>query len=122
MPSAIPSVLNHLKSGRLRALAVSTATRWPDMPDVPTVAEAGLPGYEATLWLCVLAPARTPADIVKRLSSEIAKALEDAEMLKNLRVAGIAATYMPPETFGPFMRAEYDNWGQVVKQTGATVN
>jgi tripartite-type tricarboxylate transporter receptor subunit TctC len=54
----------HVKSGRLRALAVSTAERWPDLPDIPTVAQAGVAGYEATLWLCVLAPAKTPAPIV----------------------------------------------------------
>jgi len=120
--AGIPNVMPHVKSGRLRALAVSTAQRWPDLPDVPTVAQAGVAGYEATLWLCVLAPAKTPAPIVKQLSAEIAKALNDPEMLKNLRSAGIAATYMDPQTFGPFMRAEYEKWGKVVKQTGATVN
>jgi len=120
--AGIPNVLTHVRSGRLKALAVSTAQRWPDLPDTPTVAEAGVPGYEATLWLCVLAPARTPADIVKRLSEEIAKALQDPEMVKNLRAAGIAPTYMGPEAFGPFMRAEHEKWGKVVKQTGATIN
>ena len=120
--AGIPNVLPHVKSGRLRALAVSTAQRWPDMPDVPTVAEAGVPGYEATLWLCVLAPARTPPEIVKRLADEIAKALNDPEMLKNLRSAGIGPTFMGPEQFGPFIRAEYEKWGKVVRDTGATVN
>jgi len=120
--AGIPNVLTHVRNGRLKALAVSTAQRWPDLPDAPTVAEAGVPGYEATLWLCVLAPAKTPADIVKRLSEEIAKALQDPEMVKNLRSAGIAPTYMGPEAFGPFMRAEHEKWGKVVKQTGATIN
>lgn len=120
--AGIPNVLTHVRNGRLKALAVSTAQRWPDLPDTPTVAEAGVPGYEATLWLCVLAPAKTPADIVKRLSAEIAKALQDPEMVKNLRAAGIAPTYMGPEQFGPFMRAEHEKWGKVVKQTGATIN
>jgi tripartite-type tricarboxylate transporter receptor subunit TctC len=120
--AGIPNVMPHVKSGRLRALAVSTAERWPDLPDIPTVAQAGVAGYEATLWLCVLAPAKTPAPIVKQLSAEIAKALNDPEMLKNLRFAGIAATYMDPQSFGPFMRAEYEKWGKVVKATGATVN
>jgi tripartite-type tricarboxylate transporter receptor subunit TctC len=120
--AGIPNVLTHVRNGRLKALAVSTAQRWPDLPDTPTVAEAGVPGYEATLWLCVLAPAKTPADIVKRLSAEIAKALQDPEMVKNLRSAGIAPTYMGPEQFGPFMRAEHEKWGEVVKQTGATIN
>ena len=120
--AGIPNVLNHVKNGKLKALAVSTATRWPDLPDTPTVAEAGIAGYEATLWLCVLAPARTPAEIVNRLSGEIEKALKDPEMVANLRKAGIGPTYMGPAQFGPFMRTEYEKWGQVVRQTGATIN
>ena len=120
--AGIPNVLNHVKNGKLKALAVSTASRWPDLPDTPTVAEAGVAGYEATLWLCVLAPARTPAEIVSRLSSEIEKALQDPAMIANLRKAGIGPTYMGPAQFGPFMRAEYEKWGTVVKQTGATIN
>jgi tripartite-type tricarboxylate transporter receptor subunit TctC len=120
--AGIPNVLNHVRSGRLRALAVSTPQRWPDLPDTPTVAEAGVAGYEATLWLCVLAPAKTPAEIVNRLSDEIAKALTDPEMIKNLRSAGIGPTYMGPAHFGPFMRAEHEKWGKVVRQTGATIN
>jgi tripartite-type tricarboxylate transporter receptor subunit TctC len=120
--AGIPNVLTHVRNGRLKALAVSTAQRWPDLPDAPTVAEAGVPGYEATLWLCVLAPARTPPEIVKRLSAEIETALKDPEMVANLRKAGIAPTYMGPEAFGPFMRAEHEKWGKVVKQTGATIN
>jgi len=120
--AGIPNVLTHVRNGRLRALAVSTAQRWPDLPDTPTVAEAGVPGYEATLWLCVLAPAKTPPEIVKRLSAEIEKALKDPEMIANLRKAGIAPTYMGPEAFGPFMRAEHGKWGKVVKQTGAVIN
>lgn len=120
--AGIPNVLTHVRNGRLKALAVSTAQRWPDLPDTPTVAEAGVAGYEATLWLCVLAPAKTPAEIVNRLSSEIAKALTDPEMIKNLRSAGIGPTYMGPAQFGPFMRAEHEKWGKVVKQTGAVIN
>ena len=120
--AGIPNVLNHVKNGKLKALAVSTATRWPDLPDTPTVAEAGIAGYEATLWLCVLAPARTPAEIVNRLSGEIEKALKDPEMIANLRKAGIGPTYMAAAQFGPFMRTEYEKWGQVVRQTGATIN
>jgi len=120
--AGIPNVLPHVKAGRLRALAVTTGQRWPDLPEVPTVAESGLAGFEATLWLCVLAPAKTPPEIVKRLADEIAKALQDAEMVKNLRSAGIAPHYMAPQEFAPFLRAEYDKWGKVVKETGATVN
>jgi tripartite-type tricarboxylate transporter receptor subunit TctC len=120
--AGIPNVLTHVKNGKLKALAVSTPARWPDLPDVPTVAEAGVPGYEATLWLCVLAPAKTPSAIVQRLSREIEKALNDPEIVANLRRAGIAPTYMGPDRFGPFMRAEYEKWGKIVRQSGATIN
>ena len=120
--AGIPNVLNHVRNGKLKALAVTTATRWPDLPDVPTVAEAGVKGYEATLWLCVLAPARTPRAIVNRLARELETALKDPEMVENLRRAGIAPAYMGPDKFGPFMRAEYDKWGKIVKQSGATIN
>jgi tripartite-type tricarboxylate transporter receptor subunit TctC len=120
--AGIPNVLAHVRNGRLHALAVSGKERWPDLPDTPTVAEAGVPGFEATLWLCVLAPAKTPPEIVNRLAGEIAKAQQDPEMIKQLRAAGIAPTYLGPAAFGPFLRAEYDKWGKVVRETGATVN
>ena len=120
--AGIPNVLNHVRNGRLRALGVTTAKRWSDMPDVPTIAEAGVPGYEASLWLSMFAPARTPAAIVARLSDEIGKALQDPDMLQKLHNAGIAPAYLGPREFGPFLRAEYDKWGKVVKDTGATVN
>lgn len=120
--AGIPNVLNHVRSGRLRALGVTTRTRWPDLPDVPTIAEAGVPGYEATLWLCMLAPAGTPDAIVQRLSAETGKALQDPEMVKQLRNAGIAPHYLGPREFGEFMRAEHEKWGRVVRDTGATIN
>lgn len=120
--SGIPNALSHLKSGRLRALAVSTAKRWPDLPEVPTVAEAGLPGYEATLWLNIAAPAGTPSAIVQRLTQETQKALLDAELQQSFRNAGVEASYLAPEALAAFMRAEYEKWGKVVRDTGATVN
>jgi tripartite-type tricarboxylate transporter receptor subunit TctC len=120
--AGVPNVLAHVRSGRLRALAVSTPKRWPELLDVPTVAEAGVPGYEATLWLNISGPAGMPADIVQRLSSEIGKALQDPELQTNFRSAGVEPTVMAPQELGNFMRAEYEKWGRVVKETGATVN
>jgi tripartite-type tricarboxylate transporter receptor subunit TctC len=120
--AGVPNVLNQVRGGKLRALGVTGAKRWPDMPEVPTIAEAGVAGYEASLWLCLLAPAGTPEAIVNRLAEAIGKALHDADTVQKLRVAGIAPTYMGPKEFGPFLRAEYDKWGKVVKETGATVN
>jgi tripartite-type tricarboxylate transporter receptor subunit TctC len=120
--AGIPNVLPHVKAGRLRALAVSTPQRSPDLPDVPTAAEAGVPGYQATLWLNLAAPAGTPGDIVQRIYAETAKALQDVELQQNFRSAGVEASPMSPQELAGFMRAEYEKWGKVVRDTGATVN
>jgi tripartite-type tricarboxylate transporter receptor subunit TctC len=120
--AGIPNVMNQVKAGRLRALAVSTAKRWPELPEVPTVAEAGVPGYEATLWLNLLGPVGLPADIVQRLHTETAKALQDTEAQQSFRAAGVEASPMGPQEMAAFMRAEYEKWGKVVRDTGATVN
>ena len=120
--AGVPNVLGHVRSGRLRALGVTTAKRWSELPDVPTLAEAGVPGYEATLWLNISGPAGMPADIVQRLNSEIAKALKDPEVQNNFRTGGVDAAWMGPQELTAFMRAEYEKWGKVVRDTGATVN
>lgn len=120
--AGIPNALTHLKSGRLRALAVSTSRRWPDLPEVPTVAEAGIPGFEATLWLNLAAPAGTPPDIVQRLYNETARALQEPELQTSFRASGVEAQVLAPQELAAFMRAEYDKWGKVVRATGATVN
>ncbi len=120
--AGIPNVLSHLRAGRLRALAVSTPTRWSELPDIPTVAEAGVPGYEATLWLNLSGPAGMPADVVQRLAAETAKALQDPEVQKNFRSAGVDPVSSAGQELERFIRAEYDKWGKVVKDTGATVN
>jgi tripartite-type tricarboxylate transporter receptor subunit TctC len=120
--AGIPNVISSVKAGKLRALAVTTAKRWSELPDVPTVAEAGIPGYEATLWLGLAAPTGTPAEIVNRLHAETAKALQDPELLQSFRTAGVNATAMNPQEFGSFIRTEHEKWGKVVRDTGATIN
>jgi tripartite-type tricarboxylate transporter receptor subunit TctC len=120
--AGIPNVLSHVRAGRLRALAVSTPTRWSELPDIPTVAQAGVPGYEATLWLNISGPAGMPADIVQRLHTEIGKALKDSEVQKNFRSGGVDATLMGPQELERFMVSEHEKWGKVVRETGATVN
>ena len=120
--AGVPNIINHVRGGKLRALGVTTRQRWPDLPEVPAIAEAGVAGFEATLWLCMLAPAGTPEPVVTRVSEELGKALQDAEVLKQLRNAGIAASYLGPKEFGAFMRTEHEKWGQVVRETGATIN
>jgi len=120
--AGIPNVLGNVRAGRLRMLGVTTSTRWSELPDVPTIAEAGVPGYEATLWLNVSGPPSMPADVVQRLAAEIERALQDAALQAAFRTAGIEAHFLPPQELNAFMAAEYEKWGRVVKQTGATVN
>jgi tripartite-type tricarboxylate transporter receptor subunit TctC len=120
--AGVPNVLNQVRNGRLRALGVTGDKRWPDLPDVPTIAEAGVAGYEASLWLGMLAPADTPPAVIDRLAAAIDKSLHDKTLVEQLHHAGIAPQFMGPQEFGPFLRAEYDKWGRVVKETGATVN
>ena len=120
--AGVPNVISAVKSGKLRALAVSTPKRWSELPDVPTVAEAGIAGYEATLWLGLAAPAGTPAEIVGRIHAETARVLQDAELQQSFRSAGITAAIMGPQEFAAFIRAEHAKWGKVVRDTGATIN
>jgi len=120
--AGVPNVLSHVKSGRLKALGVTTAQRWSELPDVPTLAEAGVPGYEATVWLSISGPAGMPADIVQRLNAEVAKALRDPELQSNFRAAGVEPISMSPQELLTYTRAEYKKWGRVVRETGATVN
>ena len=120
--AGIPNVIGHVRSGRLKLLGVTTASRWSELPDTPTLAEAGVPGYEATLWLNVSGPVGMPAELVQRLHTEIARALQDPALQSNFRTGGVEAKFMGPQELAPFMRAEYEKWGKVVKDTGATVN
>jgi len=117
-PIAIP----HMKSGRLKALGVSTAKRSPEMPDVPTVAQAGVPGYEAIVWIGMLAPAATPREIVAKLNGEIGKLVRTDEVKKLLTPTGMEPDPDTPEQFGAYVKADYDKWGKVVRDSGATVN
>jgi tripartite-type tricarboxylate transporter receptor subunit TctC len=120
--AGVPNVLSHVRSGRLKALGVTTEKRWSELPNVPTLAEAGVPGYEANLWLSISGPANMPPEIVQRLNTEIAKALRDPELQANFRSGGVDATAMTPQDLLALTRAEYEKWGRVVRETGATVN
>jgi tripartite-type tricarboxylate transporter receptor subunit TctC len=120
--AGVPNVLGHVRGGRLRALAVTSPKRWVEMPDVPTMAEAGLKDYEATLWLSISGPAGMPKDVVQRLYSEIAKALKDADLQTKFRESGVEADATGGEELLRYMRAEDAKWGRVVRETGAQVN
>jgi len=116
-PIAIP----HMKSGRLKALGVSTARRSPEMSDVPTIAEAGVPGYEAIVWIGLLAPAGTPREIVAKLNAEIGKLVRTDDVRKLLAPTGMEPDPDTPEQFGACLKGDYDKWGKVVRESGATV-
>jgi tripartite-type tricarboxylate transporter receptor subunit TctC len=118
MPNALPN----LASGKLRALAVTTKKRSPDLPDVPTMDEAGVKGYDATIWLGMLAPKGTPPAIVDKLNASMRKVLADPEAQKLMHKAGVEVAPGTPEQLQSLMKSEYARWGEVVARTGAVVN
>ena len=118
----LPPSLPQIKAGKLRALAVTTATRAPALPDVPTIAEAGLPGYESSSWFGLLAPTGTPRDIVVKLNAEIASWLATPEAREKLTAIGAIAMGGTPEDFARHIAAETTKWAGVVKASGAKVD
>jgi tripartite-type tricarboxylate transporter receptor subunit TctC len=113
-------ILPQIKSGRLKVLGVGSAKRVAAIPDVPTIAESGVPGYEATNWWGILAPAGTPAAIVERLNREFGVILASAETSKRFESEGAETQMMSPEEFGRFIAAETTKWAKVVKDAGIT--
>ncbi len=111
-------VIAHIRSGRLRALAVGSDKRVPLLPDVPTVAEAGLPGYEATVWWGLVAPAGTPREIVVKLNAETNRALADPAIVTRLAELGVEITPGSPEQFAAFIQAQTDLWSGVIRAAG----
>ena len=111
----IPALLPHIQAGRLRALAVTPATRSVSLPDLPTVAEAGLPGYDASVWFGVFVPAGTPRPVVQRLHAEIARALAAPDLKGRMAAMGAEVSGMGPDEFREFWRKEIPKWAGVVK-------
>lgn len=118
----LPPSIGYIKAGKLRAIAVTGATRSPLMPDVPTVSEAGLPGYEVTSWYGVFAPAALPRNLVTKLNGDIAAILDTADMKQRLEKLGAEPAPQAPEAFARFVQAEISKWAKVVKDSGATVD
>ncbi len=113
------SVQGHIKSGKLRALAVTTAKRSASFPDLPTVAEAGVPGFDAITWHGVVVPARTPQAAIARLNSEFNKLLQTADMRERLLTLGSEVIGGEPKQLTEYMRAEIPRWAKVIKESGA---
>jgi tripartite-type tricarboxylate transporter receptor subunit TctC len=118
MPNAYPQV----KGGKLRGLAVTTAQRFPTAPDIPTMAESGVAGYEVSAWDGILAPAGTPAPVVDKLNAAIRKALDDPQVRNALIARGAQPVPGTPEAFARHIRAETEKWATVVRQSGAKVD
>jgi tripartite-type tricarboxylate transporter receptor subunit TctC len=114
----IPAVLPHLKSGKLRVLAVTALRRSPELPDVPTVDESGVPGYEVSPWYGLLAPAGTPPGIVARLAAETTRIVRAVEVRGKLAAQGAEAAGSSPEEYAAVIREDTAIWARVVKEAG----
>jgi tripartite-type tricarboxylate transporter receptor subunit TctC len=114
----VPNVIQHVKSGRLRALAVSSAQRSPYLPDVPTVAEAGVPGFEVSVWFGILAPMGTPKPVIAKVNAEVNKALKAADVRRQFEQQGVEARGGTAAQFGEMIRAQMAKWSAVVREAG----
>ncbi len=110
-----PSVLPQLQAGRLKVLGVSGTKRYPPLPNVPTVNESGLPGFDALNWYPLMAPAGTPRDLVMKLNTEAIKALNSPDVRDKLMAQGLIPAPMSPEQLGQFIREDYERWARVIK-------
>ena len=122
MFDAITTMAPNVRAGKLRALGTTGKTRSSVLPDVPTVAEAGVPGYEAVIWLGLMAPAATPKHIVERLNAEINKILNNPELTEAWGKQGAVTLHMSNEEFGRYLRDDIEKWAKVVKISGAKVD
>jgi len=121
MISGPPAVMQFVRTNRLRALAVTSPTRSPALPDVPTMIESGLPGFEATAWYALLAPAATPRPIVDRVHGALTRALDSPQIRQRLLDEGATPESSTPEELATFMRVEIEKWAKVVKLANVKV-
>jgi tripartite-type tricarboxylate transporter receptor subunit TctC len=120
--SSVPTLLQHIKQGKLRALAVTSAKRVDDLPNVPTINESGYKGFDAVTWFGLLAPAGTPKDVIAKVNAEFNKALKLPELSKRLEDEGADPAGGTPEEFAALIKADIPRWGKVVKDSGAKVD
>jgi tripartite-type tricarboxylate transporter receptor subunit TctC len=116
--AGVPNVLPFIQQGKLRALGVTTAKRIEQLPDVPTLSESGVPGYEASIWLALLAPAGTPSDVVQRFHTELAKGFALPEVQKALLDAGVSPAILSPAETMDLMLKDLQRWGKVIRDIG----
>jgi len=115
---SIASGMPHIQGGKVKGLAVTSAARSPALPDVPTVAESGFPGFEANGWLAIFVPNGTPPAVVAKLNAEIGKVMQSAEMKKQLLAQGVEARTSTPEQLGAMVRSETAKWGKIITDAG----
>ena len=120
MCTSLAGLINFVKSGRVRALGVTTAKRNPQLPDVPTIVESGVPGYEVTIWYAVFAPVATPKAIVDKLNAEMVKALNSSEMKERMALQGMDPAPSTPAELTAFVKVETAKWSKAAKDSGAT--
>jgi tripartite-type tricarboxylate transporter receptor subunit TctC len=118
MMSTAASSFPHIRSARVRVLGVTTPNRIASLPDVPTIVEAGVPGYESVQWWGMLAPAGTPADIIARLHKEIVAVAGNPDIRERLEKEGMAVVAGTPQAFGAYIRSETEKWAKIVKSAG----
>jgi tripartite-type tricarboxylate transporter receptor subunit TctC len=120
--SALPSIAGHLKDGKVKMLAISSAKRSPHTPDVPTVAENGIAGYDFVAEIGLLAPAATPREVIQRLAGEMAKVAKQPDVVKRFTELGIDPVGSTPDAYAAMNKSEYEKYGKLVKETGAKVD
>jgi tripartite-type tricarboxylate transporter receptor subunit TctC len=119
--SSVPTLIGQIRAGKMRALAATSAKRVDDLPQVPTIAESGVPGFEAVTWFGFVAPANTPKDIIGRLHAEITKAVQSPDVRKKLGDQGADLLSGSPEQFGSLIKSDIVRWAPIVKESGAKV-
>ena len=117
-----PSVIQHIQAGKLKALAVASKSRHPSLPDVPTTAEAGVPGFELDAWVALFAPAGTPQPVINKLSQDIKLALEQPETKTRAATQGVDVRYMKPDELDGLVKKELAYWGNVIKKANITLD
>jgi tripartite-type tricarboxylate transporter receptor subunit TctC len=116
-----PSVMQHIQAGKLKGIAVTGKARHPGLPQVPTTAEAGLPGFELEGWVALFAPAGTPAEAVSRLASAVKSSVETPEVIAKAKAAGLEIRYLPPAALQELVRAETAGWATTIKSANISV-
>ena len=118
MPTALPLV----KSGKVKALAISTKERSPVLPDVPTMSESGYPGFEVSSWFGLMAPAGTPPEVIAKLNAAVINVMSKPEIEQKLKSMGATTEGLTPSEFGAFIKKEVDVWRGVVKASGTSID